>query len=452
MIKCSIISLGCPKNLVDSEQILGLLQQSSFEIELEPEEADVVIINTCGFLAASRDEGMEHIRRMEALRRDPQARLRCLIVAGCLVSRDKEALVERCEFVDVFLDVFSRDAILEAVEHVLSPSEDAPSRPTQAQRLICGRTPGIAHDTHRFPLLPPHTAYLKIAEGCNRRCSFCAIPNIRGNFTSKPMAEILDEARRLVASGVREIMLIAQETSFYGRDLADPDASLASLLRQLGRLEGEGLRWVRPMYLYPQLFEEELVDALAQTPNVVPYIDLPLQHINNRILKSMRRAVTREETLDLLERLRERIPQLAIRTAFIVGYPGETPQEFEELLSFVRKQRFPHVGVFQYSPEEGTPAATMIQVSEKVARKRAQTLMDVQRKISAQWTRSFVGKTMDVIVDMRVENGFLGRTPFDAPDIDGRVWIADAPIQPGEIYPCKFVAADEYDLFGEVVF
>lgn len=444
MVTCAMISLGCPKNLVDSEQMLGLLQKEGLEVLLEAENADVVLINTCGFLAASREEGLEHIHAMEAWRRDPNHPLKCLIVAGCLVSRDREKLMERCPDVDAFLDVFSRDAVVDVVRQMGVGKGEPPEM--LKTRFYCGFTEGIARDENRFPLLPSHVAYLKIAEGCNRRCAFCAIPNIRGKFVSKPLDEVCAEARKRVEEGVKELILIAQETSFYGKDLADGKTSLAALIRELGKLDG--LRWLRVMYLYPQHFDEELIDALAETPQVVPYLDMPLQHINNRILKSMRRTVSREETLALLKQLRDRIPGLVLRTAVIVGYPGETQAEFEELMAFLRKQAFPRLGVFQFSPEEGTPAAEMEHpVAEKVARKRTEKVMELQRQISAQWVRRQIGTTMEVLLDVELEPGkWLGRTVYDAPDVDGKVFVTGQGLTVGTIVPCEIVGGDDYDL------
>lgn len=489
MLTCAIISLGCPKNLVDSEQMLGLLQTHSFEPSYEVENADVVIINTCGFLAASREEGMQNIREMEALRRSPNAPLRCLIVTGCLVTRDRENLVQNCTDVDAFLDVFSRDNVLDAVKCVFpeeisdkktskkqTDTSDEKTLPPPSDRKKCAKIklplyeksepaketyyeqhPGIARDEYRFPLLPPHIAYLKIAEGCNRRCAFCAIPNIRGKFTSKPMSEIVEEAKKLASNGVKELILIAQDTSYYGLDLRNPDGThtednLANLLRLLNDVDG--IRWIRVMYLYPQNFEEDLIAAFAETPKVVPYVDIPLQHINDRVLKAMRRAAGREATLKLLARLRERIPNLAIRTAFIAGFPGETKPEFEELLAFLRKQKFEHVAVFQFSPEEGTPAAEMEgQVPEKVSLKRTNELINVQKKISAEWTRRQVGTTLEVLLDMESEEPgtYIGHTKFGAPDIDGSVFISaeeEKPLEVGAIYECEIVDCDEYDLIA----
>ncbi|MDO4583188.1 MAG: 30S ribosomal protein S12 methylthiotransferase RimO [Planctomycetia bacterium] len=444
MVTCAMISLGCPKNLVDSEQMLGLLQKEGLEVSWEEENAEVVLINTCGFLAASREEGLEQIHAMEVLRRDPNRPLQCLIVAGCLVSRDREKLVAQCPDVDAFLDVFSRDAVVEVVRQMGVGKKEPPRK--LENRLYCGGTEGIARDENRFPLLPSHVAYLKIAEGCNRRCAFCAIPNIRGKFVSKPLEEVLVEARNLVKSGVQELILIAQETSFYGKDLADGKTSLAALIRELGNLEG--LRWIRVMYLYPQHFDDDLIDALAETPQVVPYLDMPLQHINNRILKSMRRSVSRTETLALLERLHAQIPGLVLRTAVIVGYPGETDAEFEELMAFLRKQRFPRLGVFQFSPEEGTPAAEMEHpVSRKVARKRTEKVMALQRQISAEWVRRQIGTTLDVILDVELGEGkWLGRTAYDAPDVDGKVFVTGKGLAVGTIVPCEIVGGDDYDL------
>lgn len=480
MLTCAIISLGCPKNLVDSEQMLGLLQVNGLEPVYDVEDADVVIVNTCGFLAASRDEAMENIQEMEALRHDPDQKLKCLIVAGCLVTRDKAALIEACPGVDAFLDVFSRDSVLEAVQKTLGLSgdfgvktpenvlpivqidaQDATAQETAAPEPLTfyGHSEGIASDPHRFPLLPPHVAYLKIAEGCNRRCAFCAIPNIRGKYSSKPMDEIVEEARNLAKNGVKEVILIAQETSLYGIDLRNPDGSpsentLANLLRRLN--EVEGIHWIRIQYLYPQDFGDDLIDAMATTPKVVPYADIPLQHINDRVLKSMRRAAGREETLALLARLRERIPNLAIRTAFIAGFPGETKAEFEELLAFVRKQKFDHVAVFQFSPEEGTPAAEMPnQVPEKMALKRTNELLQTQKRISAELRKKQIGQTLEVLIDMESdeEGTWLGHTAFGAPEIDGVVYVSlenedDEPLKVGEFYQCEIVDCDEYDLFA----
>jgi len=469
MPTCAIISLGCPKNLVDSEQMLGLLQVNGLEPVYDVEDADVVIINTCGFLAASRDEAMENIQEMEDLRLDPDENLKCLIVAGCLVTRDKESLVAACPGVDAFLDVFSRDCVLEAVQKTLGSreasgkqnvSETQPEEDSNQPLTFYDQVAGIASDPHRFPLLPPHVAYLKIAEGCNRRCAFCAIPNIRGKFSSKPMSEIVEEARKLAKNGVKELILIAQETSLYGIDLKNPDGSpsennLANLLRLLNDVEG--IHWIRIQYLYPQNFSEDLIDAMATTPKVVPYADIPLQHINDRVLKSMRRAAGRDETIALLVRMRERIPNLAIRTAFIAGFPGETKAEFDELLAFVRKQKFEHVAVFQFSPEPGTPAAEMPnQVPEKTALKRTNDLIQTQKRISAEFQRKQIGRTVEVLIDMESpeeEGVWLGHTAFGAPEIDGVVYVSleneeDEPLKVGEFYQCEIVDCDEYDLFA----
>ena len=463
-LTCSIISLGCPKTLIDSEQMLGLLKAHGFNISCDVEDADVVIINTCGFLAASRDESMSEIRAMEQLRQDPDARLKCLLVAGCLVSRDGEKLAQNCRCVDALLDVFSRDAVLEAIQRTLGeqatngtnepPLEKAPVAeeiPLGNCRFFRGTSEEIANDEFRFPLLPPHVAYLKIAEGCNRRCAFCAIPNIRGRYSSKPMPQVLAEARLLAATGVKELVVIAQDTSFYGGDLQD-GTSLAKLLPELAKIEG--IQWIRILYLYPQNFGDDLIEALAETPKVVPYIDMPLQHINDRILHSMRRACTRQMTLDLLEKLRRRIPHLAIRTSFIVGYPGETQSEYDELLAFARKQKFARVAVFPYSAEEGTPAAELPgQIPEKVKTKRADKLIQTQEKLSWEWAQFFFKEPQPVIIDEAPleKNGFyVGRTRFDAPDVDGRVFVTGKNLHVGDIVMCRiFDSSGSYEFIGE---
>ncbi|MDO4550312.1 MAG: 30S ribosomal protein S12 methylthiotransferase RimO [Planctomycetia bacterium] len=458
MIQCAIISLGCPKNLVDSEQMLGLLKKNGIQITQNIENADVVIINTCGFLSASREESLANIHTLEMWRRDPSHPLRALIVAGCLVSRDREALVDACPDVDVFLDVFSREEIFNVLQTILS--KDVSDVPSQNFLPLFSGVPGhVAADTHRHPLLPPHVAYLKIAEGCNRRCAFCAIPLIRGPYVSKPLPEIISEAKNLAASGVKEIILIAQDTTVYGKDLKTPDGSpqnttLAQLLAALSEIDA--IRWIRVMYLYPQNFGDDLIDAFASLPKVLPYIDIPLQHINDRVLKDMCRNTTRAATLELLEKLYARIPHLAVRTAFIVGFPGETQAEYNELLAFIRKQKFQRLGVFEFSPEEGTAAAEMPRsVPEKTIKKRAETIMKVQRDISAAWLRSLIGKKMDILLDVAAENAspvgqntFIGRSIYDAPEIDGCVYVTGENLHVGDIISCEIIDSYEYDLIA----
>lgn len=443
MITCAMISLGCPKNLVDGEQILGLLNQNEIQITPDPERADVVIINTCGFLAASREESLANIHALEAWRADPEHPLRALIVTGCLVSRDQESLVAECPGVDAFFDVFSREKIADEIQKILAETKSE-------SKFFRGESGRVMPDTHRFPLLPPHVAYLKIAEGCDRRCAFCTIPLIRGPYVSKPPEEVLAEARKLAETGVKELIIVAQDTTAYGTDLKNPDATLARLLERLSEIPG--IRWLRVMYLYPQNFGEDLIEAFRTLPKVLPYIDIPLQHINDRVLRTMRRTATRTTTLELLEKLYARIPNLAVRTAFIVGFPGETQAEFDELLAFIRKRKFQRLGVFEFSAEQGTPAAEMTpQVPQKIVRKRMEVVMKAQQAISADWLRSLVGQKIEVILDTAVpmaENVWIGRSIYDAPEIDGCVYVTGESLRVGEIVTCEIVGSQEYDLLA----
>ncbi len=460
MITCAMISLGCPKNLVDSEQMLGLLERLSMKVIPEVEQANVVIINTCGFLSASREESLANIRAMEILRTDKNHPMKALIVTGCLVSRDREMLAEACPGVDAFLDVFSREEIGRIVQNILDEGGGNAANTENEKHdlpLFLGEPGGVARDEHRHALLPPHVAYLKIAEGCNRRCSFCTIPLIRGPYVSKPPAEVLAEAARLADSGVKELIIIAQDTTCYGRDLRNADgtpagATLSLLLAQIAEIPG--IRWIRVMYLYPQNFGDDLIETFATVPKILPYIDIPLQHINDSVLTSMRRATTRAATVELLEKLYARIPNLAVRTAFIVGYPGETQAEFDELLAFIRKRKFQRMGVFQYSAEEGTPAGEMpYQVPEKTARKRLEAVMKAQQAISAAWLRGLRGRKMEIILDVSAETAtpvgagtWIGRSIYDAPEIDGCVYVRGENLHAGDIVLCEIVDSDEYDL------
>lgn len=454
MTTCAMISLGCPKNLVDGEQMLGLLEQHRLKIIPDVERAEVVIINTCGFLNASREESLANIRMMEELRTEPSHPLKALLVTGCLVSRDREALVAACPGVDAFLDIYSREEIGRVAQNILNGNA---VKTGNELPLYLGQPGCVPRDEHRYALLPPHVAYLKIAEGCNRRCAFCTIPLIRGPYISKPPEEILAEARRLADSGVKELIIIAQDTTLYGRDLENPDATLAKLLSQLAEIPE--IRWIRVMYLYPQSFGDDLVEAFATVPKILPYIDIPLQHINDRVLTSMRRAATRSMTVELLEKLVSRIPGLAVRTAFIVGYPGETQAEFDELLAFIRKRKFQRLGVFEYSAEEGTPAAAMPQqVPEKTKRKRLEAVMKAQQRISAEWLRSLRGQKIEVILDLAAESAtpagkgtWIGRSVYDAPEVDGCVYVTGENLRVGDIITCEIIDSDEYDLYAAAI-
>jgi ribosomal protein S12 methylthiotransferase len=436
----AFVSLGCPKNLVDSERMLGKLAQDGYTLTPDADGADVVVINTCGFIEPARQESLGVIREMLALKE--QGRVGAVVVAGCLAERKKDDLLQEVPGVDRIVGVFGREEIAQVLERTLH------KRRQDEQRSLFRPAPVRAlEDTARLRITPRHYAYLKISEGCDRLCTFCAIPSMRGKHVTKPLSEVLREARELAADGVRELIVVAQDTTYYGLDLYGK-VRLAELLRKLNDVEG--LEWVRVLYAYPIHFTDELIDTLAKTPKIVPYLDLPLQHINDRLLKRMQRRVNRAETEDLLARLRRAIPNLTLRTTFIVGFPGETEAEFEELCDFVRAARFERVGVFPYSLEPGTPAARLPDhVPEEIKQQRRDRLMEIQQEIAFAWTREQVGKELEVIVDMpdpEVPGHVLARSHADAPDIDCAVRLKGKGLHPGDLARARVTGADGYDL------
>ena len=439
----ALVSLGCPKNLVDSERMAGLLRLDGYRMVAEPDGADFVVINTCGFIGDARSESHDVIREMLALKR--RKRVRGVIVTGCLAERDKEKLLEMYPDIDQLVGVFGRDEIVTAAirlgtgvaqQHTLF--RPAPSRPLA--------------DNQRLRITPPHLAFLKIAEGCNRLCSFCSIPQMRGNYASKPIEQIVAEAEELAADGTRELVLIAQDTSFYGIDLYGRPR-LAELMAQLDQVQG--LAWIRLMYLYPMHITDELLEVVASGKKILPYMDLPLQHINDEILQRMRRRVTRAETEELLDRLRAKIDRLVLRTTFITGFPGETEEQFEQLVEFVQRRRFERLGAFAYSEEPGTPAAeldTPLTEGTKIARR--DRLLAVQQEIAFAWNQSQVGRQMEVIIDHAIpqqRGAFIGRSYADAPEVDGNVYVTGENLAPGRIAPCEIVATRGYDLIAAAI-
>ena len=440
---CSIISLGCPKNLVDSERMLGLLEQEGYRTVPEPEGADFVIVNTCGFLEVARQESLRAIREM--LRLKKRGKLRGVIVAGCLAERDREKLLEQCPGVDQLVGVFGRDQIALAADRLMGGNQD--------EKAVFGSPPKAPLcDTERHRLTPPHVAYLRIAEGCDRLCTFCSIPHIRGRYASKPIEQIVAEAGLLVADGARELVLIAQDTSHYGIDLGGK-SQLARLLARLDQLDG--LTWLRLMYLYPMHLGDDLIEVLASGRKILPYLDLPLQHVSDAILRSMKRQVGRADTERLLARLREKIPGLVLRTTLMTGFPGETEEQFEELRQFVAQQRFERLGVFVFSREPDTPASRLAgQVPPEVALARRDRLMATQQEIAFAWGRSQVGRQLGILIDSCIpdqRNAFVGRSYADAPEVDGVVYVTGEGLTPGQFVPCEIVAARQYDLIGAAV-
>lgn len=441
----AFVSLGCPKNLVDSERMLGKLAQDGYQLTPDADGADVVVINTCGFIEPARQESLGVIREMLALKE--QGRVGAVVVAGCLAERKKDELLQEMPGVDHIVGVFGREEITHVLNRTLSKQR------REEQRSLFRPAPVRAlEDTARLRITPRHYAYLKISEGCDRLCTFCAIPSMRGKHVTKPIEEVLREARELAADGVRELIVVAQDTTYYGLDLYGK-VRLAELLRRLNDVEG--LEWIRVLYAYPIHFTDELIDTLAQTPKIVPYLDLPLQHINDRILKRMQRRVNRAETEELLSRLRRAIPNLALRTTFIVGFPGETEAEFEELCNFVQAAHFERVGVFPYSPEPGTPAMRLPDhLPEEVKHQRRDRLMEIQQEIAFAWTREQVGKELEVLVDgpdPEMPGYVLARSYADAPDIDCVVRLKSKGLHAGDLVRARITGADGYDLVARAL-
>jgi ribosomal protein S12 methylthiotransferase len=445
----AFVSLGCPKNTVDSERMLGKLTQDGFALTPEADGADLVVVNTCGFIEPARQESLAVIREMLALKKE--GRVGSVVVAGCLAERQKELLLEQVPEVDQIVGVFGREEIVQVVERAWqSPKRE---RGKEEQRSLFRPAPIHAlEDTARLRITPRHYAYLKISEGCDRTCTFCAIPGMRGKHISKPIEEIVREARELAADGARELIVVAQDTTYYGLDLYG-EVRLAPLLRQL---EGvDGIDWIRILYAYPMYIEDELLDVLANSKKILPYLDMPLQHINDRMLRRMQRRVNRSATEELLARLRRAIPGLHLRTTFIVGFPGETDAEFEELNEFVRSTKFERCGVFPYSLEPGTPAERLPEhLPEELKHARRDHLMRTQQEVAFAWNRAQIGRELDAIIDApdpEVPNHWQARGHADAPEIDGLVRVKAKNLRPGDFVRVKITAADGYDLAGRAV-
>jgi ribosomal protein S12 methylthiotransferase len=447
----AFVSLGCPKNLVDSERMLGQLAQAGYALTPDADGADVVVVNTCGFIEPARQESLGVIREMLDLK--TKGRVGSVVVAGCLAERKGDALLQEVPGVDHIVGVFGREEIVHVVDRSLQ------KRLADEQRSLFRPAPVRAlEDTARLRITPRHFAYLKISEGCDRLCTFCAIPAMRGKHLTKPTEEVVREARELVRDGVRELVLVAQDTTYYGLDLYG-EVRLAALLREL--LKVEGLDWIRLLYTYPIFFTDELIDVLASAsgeaarPRIVPYLDMPLQHINDRVLKRMQRRVNREETETLLRKLRSAIPGLALRTTFIAGFPGETDAEFEELCDFVQETRFERLGVFPYSREPGTPADRLPDhLPDEVKSERVARVMELQQPIAFAHAEGMIGREIDAIADgadPEIPGQVLGRTTADAPDIDCAVRIKGKGLKPGDLIRVRVTGADGYDLMARAI-
>ena len=431
----ALISLGCAKNLVNSEQMLYLLNEAGYALAPSPDGADAVIINTCGFIEAAKSEAIDTILEMAQLK--AEGRLGKIIVTGCLTERYRESVTEELPEVDAILGVGSFGEIVEAVNAVF---EDKPVS------LFADNSAPV-DEIPRVVSTGPAWAYLRIAEGCNNFCAFCAIPYIRGRYRSRQMENVLEEARDLAAHGVKEIIVIAQDITRYGTDIYGK-RSLAELCRKISEIDG--VEWIRLHYTYPDQFDDELIDEIASNPKIVKYLDIPIQHINNDILKRMNRHGTGDDIRELFKTLRRRIPDLVLRTSLIAGLPGEGEAEFEQLCAFLREAKIERAGVFPFSPEEGTPAAEMEHCDFEQAQHRADLIMDIQERIMDDFAASLVGRTLPVLCTDYDEDGqWIGRSCYDSPDIDGLVYFSGKGGQ-GNIVPVNIIAvSDDGNLIGE---
>ncbi len=419
--------------------MLGTLALEGYTLVSDPEGADFVIVNTCGFIESSRQESKAVIREMLDLKRE--GKTKGVIVAGCLPERLGSGLLDELPEIDHIVGVFGRDEINRVADHLIGGARE--------QRELFRPAPIKAmDDTARLRITPRHYAYLKISEGCDRTCTFCAIPKMRGKHVTKPIEMVIAEAKELAKDGVKELNIVAQDTTYYGLDLYG-ETRLAELLKELE--EVDGIEWIRLLYLYPIFFTDQLIDTIASSRKIIPYLDMPLQHINDQMLKRMQRRVNRAQTVELLGKLRERIPNLVMRTTFIVGFPGETDEQFAELKDFVEESRFERMGVFTYSLEPGTPAVKLEgHLPEEVKELRREELMALQQDIAFEFGDSLIGYELDAILDEPLEEGlWLGRTYADAPEIDGNIIVSGEGLELGQFVPVEIIARDGYDWIGE---
>lgn len=437
-MKVAFVSLGCAKNLVNTEQMMALCRKEGWTVTGEPEGADVAVLNTCGFIEGAKTEAIDNILELAGLKQE--GKLGKLLVAGCLTQRYRDEILEELPEIDGILGTGSYTDVVEAVKAVMAG--DTPTYFGDIHHTI--------EDGERLVSTPSYTAYLKIAEGCDNCCAYCIIPRLRGRYRSRSMDSLVAEAKGLADAGVKELIVIAQDITRYGTDW-DGKHHLAELLKQLCRLD---FRWIRLHYLYPDEFDDELIEVIDSQPKIVKYLDIPLQHCNDAILKRMNRRGTKAEILELLDKLRARIPGLVLRTSLIVGLPGEGEAEFEELCEFLKQTRIERAGVFQFSPEEGTAAALMPdQVPADVAERRVELLVDLQSRVMDAWNEERLGSVMEVLCEgFDAEAGcYAGRSYADSPDIDGRVLFTAAGLIPaGEFVKVRITDIADGDLMGEI--
>ena len=435
------VSLGCDKNLVDSEVMLGLLAQKGHQMVDSEDAADVIVVNTCCFINDAKEESIQTILEMAEYKKDGS--IKALIVTGCLAQRYKQEIMDEIEEVDAVLGTTSYDKIVEVIEEALQGNKKLEMTDIDALPTV---------DSKRMVTTGGHFAYLKIAEGCDKHCTYCIIPKIRGNFRSVPMERLIKEATDLVEQGVKEIILVAQETTLYGIDLYGKK-SLHVLLKELCKISG--LRWIRILYCYPEEITDELIQVIKEEDKICNYLDIPIQHASDGVLKRMGRRTSKQQLIDTVKKLREEIPDIALRTTLITGFPGETEEQHEELMEFVDEMEFDRLGVFTYSPEEDTPAATMPeQIEESVKEDRQAELMELQQEIAFDLAERMIGKEVIVMFEGKVadENVYVGRTYMDAPNVDGLIFVeTNEELMSGDFAKVRVTGALEYDLIGELI-
>lgn len=436
------ISLGCDKNLVDSENMLGILHDNGYIITDNESKADIIIINTCCFIHDAKEESIETILEMADYKKI--GNLKALIVTGCLAERYKDEILEEIPEVDALLGTTAISEILHVIDEVMDGKKHTCFADLNRQPAIISK---------RVISTVPYYSYLKIAEGCDKHCTYCIIPKLRGKYRSRAMDELTDEASYLASNGVKELILVAQETTLYGVDLYGKKA-LPELLRRLCKISG--IEWIRLLYCYPEEITDELIDTISSEPKICNYLDIPIQHCSDRILKLMGRKATKEDIINIVKKLRERIPHIVLRTTLITGFPTETDNEHEELLCFIEEVRFDRLGVFTYSKEEDTPAALLKpQITAKVKKKRQKQLMELQQSIAFDISSSHIGRVFDVIIEGRIadkDKVYVGRTYMDGPKVDGYIFInSEEELMSGDIIQAKVTGANHYDLIGEIV-
>ena len=435
------VSLGCDKNLVDTEVMLGLLAQKGHQMVDSEEMADVIVVNTCCFIHDAKEESIQTILEMAEYKKE--GTLKALIVTGCLAQRYKQEILDEIEEVDAVLGTTSYDKIVDAIEEALKGKKSLEMEHIDALPMV---------DTKRLVTTGGHYAYLKIAEGCDKHCTYCIIPKIRGNFRSVPMERLLKEAEELAGQGVKELILVAQETTLYGKDIYG-EKSLHILLKELCKISG--LRWVRILYCYPEEIYDELIQVIKEEDKICKYLDLPIQHACDDVLKRMGRRTSKAQLIEIIEKLRREIPGIALRTTLITGFPGETEEQHEELMEFVDEMEFDRLGVFTYSPEEDTPAANMPdQIDEGIKEDRQADLMELQQEIAFELAENMIGKEVMVMIEGKVadENAYVGRTYMDAPNVDGLIFVeTNEEMMSGDFAKVKVTGALEYDLIGEII-